>query len=132
MKILKMKFWEIYDVRRYPQYIFVFGDNDVKKGCGDQAVIRHEPNAMGIPTKKFPSNNAKSFYTDNEYDRNCKNIHNSVNDIIVEAMNGTYTGVVFPTDGLGTGLAQLPVKAPKTNKFLLQELIRLKKTLREL
>jgi len=28
--------------------------------------------------------------------------------------------VVFPEDGLGTGLAQLPQKAPKTYKFLVE------------
>ena len=42
-------FWTIEDVRNKPNYLFLFGDNDVQKGEGGQAIIRYEPNAFGIP-----------------------------------------------------------------------------------
>ena len=32
-------FWNIKDTRENPNYLFVFGDNDIKKGKKGQAVI---------------------------------------------------------------------------------------------
>jgi len=131
MKILEMKFWTVSDVKHYREYLFIFGDNNIGKGCGGQAVIRYEKNSIGIPTKKFPSNNEASFYTDDEYSNNCINIRNAIEKIIVELNTKKYKGVIFPADGLGTGLANLPLKAPKTFEFLLQEIMRLKKIIND-
>jgi len=110
--------WTRLDVNSNTNYLFVFGDNDIKQGMGGQAIIRNEPNAFGIPTKKLPSMSSNSFYTDNEYDKNIKKINKAIYKIIKEFMKNKYTTLVLPKDGLGTGLAQLNVKAPKTFKFL--------------
>lgn len=45
-------FWTVAIVRQYPNALFVFGDNDCGKGTGGQAIIRNEPNSIGLPTKK--------------------------------------------------------------------------------
>ena len=111
-------FWNTNDCSRESDSLFIFGDNDIKKGCGGQAVIRYCKNAYGIPTKKYPSNNPDSFYTDLEYDMNCKKIMNAIMHII--KISEKYNEINFPSDGFGTGLARLQNKAPKTLKFLNQ------------
>jgi hypothetical protein len=110
------KFWNVSDCNESPRSLFVFGDNDVQKGCGGQAVIRHCQNAIGIPTKKYPSNHSDSFYTDNEYEQNCQKISAVVELIIIESKK--YDEIIFPSDGFGTGLAKLATCSPKTLKFI--------------
>ena len=111
-------FWNIKDTRENPNYLFVFGDNDIKKGKKGQAVIRDEPNALGIPTKKFPSFNISSFYYDSEFEDNKKKIDLAINNIIKNFMMKKYTRLVIPSNGFGTGLSKLNIKAPKTFKYL--------------
>lgn len=104
-------------VKNNPDKIFVFGDNDDKDGFGGQAKeMRGEKNAIGIPTKKKPSMDVDSFYTDAEYETNKKKINLAVNAILKEIKEGKT--IVFPSQGLGTGMAMLDKKAPKTFKFL--------------
>lgn len=90
--------------------IFVFGDNLLKKGMAGQAVIRNMPNAYGIPTKRAPSMHQNSFFSDKADEM----------DSVVSALRKLYviaqkTGrtVVFPYNGLGTGLAEMDVHSPK-------------------
>ena len=59
-------FWTLEDVASKPDYLLIYGDNDVKRGHGGQAIIRDLPNTAGIPTKKYPNNNPASFYTDTD------------------------------------------------------------------
>lgn len=113
-------FWSPEDTRKYKDYYFIFGDNDMKKGNGGQAVIRDEKNALGIPTKKAPNNNKSSFYTDEEYKENKRKINEAI-EIIKEKMEKGHP-IVLPKDGLGTGLADLPKRAPKTFKYLQKQL----------
>lgn len=54
-------------LRANPNYIFVFGDNDLRKGLGGAAVLRNEPNTYGFITKKAPNNDDESFYRPAEY-----------------------------------------------------------------
>ena len=116
-KFIKAKrWWTIQDCQSQPNYLFVYGDNNVKKGCGGQAIIRNQPNSIGIPTKKYPTNHVTSFYSDNEFDENIKHINDALLNII--GLSTKYDVVIFPQDGLGTGLAQLPTKAPKTYQYL--------------
>lgn len=117
-------YWSVADVKRYPHALFIFGDNNVGLSKGGQAIIRGLPNAIGIPTKKYPSDHPNSFYTDSEYSDNVKRITTAINKII--ALAPSYKYVVLPEDGLGTGLAQLPTKAPKTYAFLLSAIEKLK------
>lgn len=109
-------FWSVSKVRKHPEYLFVFGDNDTKAGKGGQAVIRDEPNAIGIPTKKFPCMKPFAFYTDEEYKENISKIDDALQSIRERMKN--YTCLIIPVNGFGTGLAQLSVKSPKTFLYL--------------
>ena len=96
-----------------PDCLFVFGDNEKKFGCGGQASIRYCSNAYGIPTKKSPTMANSAFFTDSEYDKNVAHIDKAIANI-----PSGYDTIVFPSDGLGTGLAELPKRAPKTYAYL--------------
>ena len=124
--ILYKKYWTPSDAKNNPDYLFIFGDNDVERGTGGQAIIRNEPNAFGIPTKKLPSMSADSFYTDIEYDKNKKKINLAIYKILKEFMKTKYTTLVIPNDGVGTGLSKLPEKAPRTLKYIEMKLNALK------
>jgi len=43
---------------------FVFGDNTKRFGMGGQAIIRNQPNAIGIATKILPAMSKESFFSD--------------------------------------------------------------------
>jgi hypothetical protein len=120
MKTIKIfgRYWTVKDVKNHPDYLFIFGDNDIKRGRGGQAIIRDEPNAIGIPTKKYPTRKLNAYYTDKEYEENKKKINLSIQIILKEFMKDTYTTLIIPKDGFGTGLAKLHEKAPKTFKYL--------------
>lgn len=97
--------------------IFVFGDNDTHSGLGGQAKeMRGEQNTIGIPTKKLPDTTPESYYTDSEYEDNKIKINAAVKLIINEIKKGKT--IVLPLNGIGTGLAKLKEKAPKTFAFL--------------
>jgi len=108
-----------YDVkmlRANPEKIYLFGDNLEGKGKGGQAIIRGEPNAHGIPTKKKPSMGADAFFTDTELEANKKAIDRAIKNI-PEGKT-----IVFPEDGLGSGRAQLNSRAPLTHAYLNEKL----------
>lgn len=120
-------YWTRKIVKDYPNCLFVYGDNDRGFGKGGQAIIRGLKNTIGIPTKKYPSNREKSFYTDEEYDKNCQKIDKAIEKIKKVFYEKGYDYLVLPKDGFGTGLSQLPKKAPDTYKYLceaVEELIR--------
>jgi hypothetical protein len=102
--------------RAEPDKWFVFGDNVKRVGKGGQAIIRDEPNAIGIITKKAPNNLPESFLTDKQYLTNCRYIVGDLQTREYKLICGDI--VVFPVDGVGTGRANLPTKAPSTYVFL--------------
>lgn len=105
------------DCRENPDKIYLFGDNLQRKGLGGQAKeMRGEPNAIGIPTKKKPSNTSTSFFTDDEFEANCQ----AIDAAFVQIPNGRT--IVIPSAGLGTGLANLEQRAPKTFEYLQRKL----------
>lgn len=112
--IVVSKFITRADVQKHrDDRVYLFGDNLERKGFGGQAKeMRGEPNSIGIPTKKSPNNNPGSFFTDEEYDDNVKSIDEAFKNIPVDKI------VVIPSNGIGTGLAQLDKKAPKTFRYL--------------
>jgi len=115
------------EVKNNPKTLYIFGDNDQRKGLGGQAKeMRGEQNTVGVSTKKYPSNNESSFKTDNELEDNKKIITDDINKVIAEWNTGKYNKVNVPQ--IGVGLAALPTRAPKTYAFLQQELNRLEKT----
>jgi hypothetical protein len=112
-------FWNVDIVKSNPHKLFIFGDNDIGKGKGGQAIIRDLPNAMGIPTKKLPNNSQYAYYIDEEIKENIKKINKSIQKILKEFLsNPKYEILVFPEAGLGTGLAKLNICAPKTLQIL--------------
>jgi hypothetical protein len=116
MRVLLAEFYSVDLVRAHPTWLFVFGDNDLKKGKQGQAVIRDEPNAFGIPTKKIPSLALDAFYQDEEYQDNVRKIDSKFEELMEVSRN--FEAVCFPKAGLGTGLAKLDTKAPKTFLYL--------------
>lgn len=110
--------WSQQTCRLHPKALFVFGDNDIEKGKHGQAIIRDERNAAGIPTKHLPSSSpTESFYSDDEFITNTRRIKNAVFNIILQSK--AYDTIFFPQKGLGTGLAQLDVRAPKIFQYLI-------------
>ena len=114
MNVKKVKWFTEELVKSNPDCVFIFGDTLLKVGKGGQAIIRDHFNAYGIPTKKHPSMSQNSFFYDSEYDDNCQIILSAIDNI-----PKNFSQIVFPIDGLGTGLAKLNVTAPKTYKFLI-------------
>lgn len=124
-KIIKKAFITRAFVRAHPDYIFLFGDNLIQRGLGGQAKeMRGEFNAIGIPTKKQPSNADYAFFSDIEYKSNIKAIDKAFM-ALDKYSDGTI--LILPSAGLGTGLADLENKAPFTFKYLRTKLINLGK-----
>lgn len=111
--IIKQKFISRDDLRNNPTIGYLFGDNLLQIGMGGQAKeMRGEPNAIGIPTKRSPEMKETAFFTDREYHDNIK----AINKALEKCKN--YRILIIPSDGLGTGLARLEEKAPRTFKYL--------------
>ena len=124
MHIIKQKRIYRVDLRRNPEVIYLFGDNLAERGFGGQAgEMRGEPNAIGIPTKKLPTMNPDAFFTDEEFEDNCKYIDQAFEKIPKETRI-----VVIPSDGLGTGLAMLPNMAMRTHSYLQSKIKELEDT----
>lgn len=120
MLVVHVKFWDVKMTRDCPTSMFIFGDNTLNRGKGGQAIIRDEPNAFGIPTKKAPSCNSGAYFNDQEFSANARAIDMAIRRI--EEAATRYDTLVLPTDGLGTGLADLPRRAPRTYAYLNKQL----------
>lgn len=108
-------------VKSNPDVLYLFGDNDIRKGLGGQAKeMRYESNCIGVSTKKIPSNDLKSFKYDTEYLENCIIILDDMNKVKKELITGKYKALVIPQ--IGVGLAKLPINAPRTYQFLVEQL----------
>ena len=94
-----------------PKTIYVFGDNMTRWGLGGQAKeMRYEPNSIGVPTKWRPAMTDDSFFSDDDLEKVKKTIQEDFQKIWTCLENGY--DVVFPQDGLGTGLSQLKQRSP--------------------
>lgn len=94
-------------LRANPDKIFVFGDNMKRYGKKGQAVIRDEPNAFGVATKRYPSMDEWAFFSDKQDEANCL-----INDLRELYRLSKSQVIVFPSAGLGTGLSKMPEKSP--------------------
>ena len=117
--------WTPEGVADRPETIFVFGDNTKRRGRGGQACIRGLPNAIGICTKLKPAMTPDAFFNDDSFDANAVLIADDFKRLWRVFDSGGNNGVVpsavcFSSGGLGTGLAQMPKKAPRTYAFLQQ------------
>lgn len=84
------------------------------RGMGGQAAaMRGEPNTVGVPTKWAPERKVWAYFSDDDLeDRDVWHAINSAFIVIKDAL-ADGRNVVIPADGLGTGLAELPTRAPK-------------------
>lgn len=94
-------------IRRMPATLFVFGDNFRRVGYGGQArEARGEPNSVGIVTKLSP----QAYLSDDDSETVCKPIVDAFTRLYLHLANGR--DIVWPVDGVGTGLADLENQAP--------------------
>lgn len=118
MQFYHQKWIERADLQNNPNTFFLFGDNVKRVGMGGQAKsMRGEANAIGIATKWTPSNNVGEFFSDEDYSETTRIIAQDFRKVFTVRDNGF--SIVIPADGLGTGLSELPQRAPKTNEFVL-------------
>jgi hypothetical protein len=95
-------------IRRNPTILFVFGDNLARVGLGGQAAeARGEPNSVGIPTKSSPS----VYFSDDMFDNARPAVVQAFNRLAMHLVSGGT--IVWPADGVGTGLARLEEMAPE-------------------
>ncbi|KXJ97973.1 MAG: hypothetical protein UZ17_ACD001002863 [Acidobacteria bacterium OLB17] len=124
-KVERMRFITREYVRANRDTLFLFGDNLESRGLGGQAAaMRGEPNAFGIPTKKSPSYKDDAFFSDDEFEQN-KSAIDAALDKLTRAVTETIRSIVIPSDGLGTGRAQLRRRAPRTFAHLQKRLAEL-------
>lgn len=127
MKVERMKWITREVVRANPDKVFLFGDNVERRGMGGQAKeMRYEPNAVGIRVKHKPSQSRFAYFTDAYVEGTCRVILEDIHKAI--EMASQLSGIiVIPADGIGTGLAELDKRAPKTFAYLQQKLAELEK-----
>ena len=119
MKVIVQDEWfSIEQCDANPMNIYVFGDNLQRVGNGGQAQIRPCKNTFGVATKRSPSMAEDAFFDDtfNDYimmNMDLFRLYTMMNT--PEAKNCT---LVFPVDGLGTGLSELPKHSPFINEQL--------------
>ena len=104
-------------LRAYPDTLFLFGDNEARVGFGGQArECRGEPNAIGVATKRLPSRSPTAYWSDDDYERCVACIDKDLDPAFKHAMKGGM--IACPLSGLGTGLADLPNRAPRVFAYL--------------
>lgn len=99
--------------------LYMFGDNIVRTGLGGQAgEMRGEANVIGVPTKWTPSRNEGAYFRDSDLDY--IGVELAIKSGFMMAREALDRGfnIIIPTDGLGTGLADLPNRAPKIHAFI--------------
>jgi hypothetical protein len=103
--------------------LYVFGDNVLRKGLGGQAgEMRGEPNAVGVATKYLPSMERDAFFTEESaaIDAQKRILDTDMKPLFSHLKDGGI--VIFPADGIGTGLSRLPELAPTTYAYLEEKL----------
>ncbi len=109
--LVYVKYYSRAMIRNHPECLFVFGDNLARVGLRGQAhAARGEPNAVGIATKIVPSNAPNAFLKDSMLEewREAE----KANFEQLRRFGDTGGIIVWPIEGIGTGLAQLQKHAP--------------------
>lgn len=111
MPVEYMKLFTGLAVRSRPDALFAFGDNMQRRGHGGQAAAcRGHRNAIGVPTKWKPARTEDSYFTDADFKLVFPHIAEPFKVMASFVLVGGT--VVLPEDGFGTGLAELPTRAP--------------------
>lgn len=119
-------------IQSRPDTLFLFGDNMAGIGRGGQArECRDEPNAVGVPTKWYPSMLPHSFFR--EIDADNFRVVARIDSAFDRAEAHLRAGgtVVLPADGIGTGLAELPTRAPAVHAIIMRRIERMWAVVRE-
>jgi len=104
---------------QHPKKVFVFSDNLQREGTGGQACIRHCENSVGIRTKKFPQYEPSAYFTDADFDKFVNYVNHDI--ACLKDLN-KYHPLVFSSHGYGTGLAEMPKRAPNCFIYLCKSL----------
>ncbi|MBD8089280.1 hypothetical protein IFT48_04735 [Pseudomonas fluorescens] len=111
MRVRLVENYSVELTKAHPNDIFIFGDNVVRKGVAHgagQAVIRYQPNAFGIATKRAPSTEESAYFSDSEED--IQAVEADLRALYKLSRRHT---LVFPSGGIGTGRAQMKQRSPK-------------------
>jgi hypothetical protein len=117
----KQKEWfSIQQCLENPNKLYIFGDNTFRDGTGGQAQIRNCDNSFGICTKWAPNTSDGAYFIDSI---NCLEIvEKDISELLKFKRGNMYTEIIFPWDGLGSGLSKMPEKCPllyrRLNKLL--------------
>lgn len=119
------------DVANNLDCAIIFGDNCARKGYGGQAKIcRDQPNCVGIVTKWLPSNAEHAFFSDADYDKIIPIIDQDFTKAVevayrrrgyynpMECEGGEQAETTIIITPIGTGLAQLPARAPMVYAYI--------------
>ena len=105
-------------VQSKPEARFVFGDNLHRVGLGGQAgAMRGEPNALGVATKRSPVVCDADYFAYSDADARAA-IDGDIEQIVIALAEGRTVYVLF--DGLGTGLSELPTRAPGLHRHIVE------------
>jgi hypothetical protein len=100
--------------------LYLFGDNELRKGLGGQAKeMRGELNAIGIRTKRAPGMAYNDFWHDEQDDEfilQCKMVGEDFVPVVQHLQRGGL--ICIPADGLGAGLSKMSVHCPRTKAYL--------------
>lgn len=115
---VRSEWYNAEEVKTELHKFFVYGDNAKRLGMGGQAQIRRCSNARGVATKNSPTMDKSAFFSD-QLEEVKVIIHdlNKLKEMHSSELYDNFT-LVFPKDGLGTGLARLPTESPIINKLL--------------
>ncbi len=112
--IIQTEWFSPLQCRENPEYLYVFGDNTMRRGKGGQAIIRDELNTFGVVTKNLPSQYPNSFFSGSlEEEIMILNDLTKLEKIYISGRT-----IVLPAAGLGTGLSELPTRAPELDKLI--------------
>jgi len=86
---------------------------------GQAKEMRGESNALGITTKNTPSMTEDAFFCEEAMFQTLAQLE-VISDDLAQAERFLQSGgtVVVPRDGLGTGLSELPTRAPRAHAFI--------------
>ena len=115
-KVELQEIFSIEDCNNNPNKLYIFGDNLLSVGKGGQAIIRDCDNVFGIPTKRAPLRKDEALFHDNfdEYEA----VKDSIQKLLIFISCNRQITLVFPENGLGTGLARMNQTSPKLFKYM--------------
>ena len=123
MIIVQKEWYSVEQCLNNPQNLYVFGDNTIRVGKGGQAQIRDCANSFGIATKRYPTMEDNAFFIDDDSMSDLDYILADIEEL--HNIKDQYENIVFPYDGLGTGLSKMPTSCPLTfqvmNRILSRE-----------